>query len=110
MDLSSADQLWKGAAGLAAVAGSLWLVAAKPVFSIAIERLDKGPTRDFLLESKIASALKKKFQAPPVRSGGVGESLFGPMLLLADYSDTEGPYMLLLHCFLLHARTSSGGV
>jgi hypothetical protein len=70
MNLSSADQLWKGAAGLAAVAGSLWLVAAKPVFSTAVERLDKGPTRDFLLGEQDCKCSQEEVSSAPCSEWG----------------------------------------
>jgi hypothetical protein len=78
-ELVSSDWLWTGLLGLVSVAGSFGLVAAKPIVSSAVQRLEKGPTRDFLLESRISKALGRKYEAPPVQSGNVSKSHSEPL-------------------------------
>jgi hypothetical protein len=77
MNLSSADQLWKGAAGLAAVAGSLRLVAAKPVFSTAVERLGRDPPGTSCWRARLQVLSRRSFKRP----------LFGVGVLVSPFLD-----------------------
>jgi hypothetical protein len=65
------DWIWPGLIG---GAGAFGLVAARPILSSIVKRVEKGPTRDFLLESRVSRALNRKFEAPHVQSAGVGKS------------------------------------